>query len=204
MPRSPNTNLLRHSEDGNLAGLIRSHHGGADINTQNERTLTPLMLAASSRCPECVQYLLDNGAQINQYSKSGLTALMRAAFMGRIDIVRLLIERGAEVNARHSEGKTPLMYAAGNGYKDCISLLLHSGADINAKDNSGHTALLLYYQDTQDIDFSIQMAEWGADVECLKDEAEGWVLTMLRAIPLAARLKSTNRQDRKRGSGVGL
>lgn len=95
---------------------------GADVNIENSRGVTPLLLASGSRDVESMRLLLDHGAKVNHRDHTGLTPLHWAA--GGFHIVciglttsnpnapysgaiALLLERGAEINAKSIDGVTP-------------------------------------------------------------------------------------------------
>jgi hypothetical protein len=108
---------------------------------EEEKGLTPLMMAVMRGRTNRVQELLKNGAAVNTQSDTGRTALMFAALKGRTDILQALIKNGAVVDTKNEEGWTALMYAAWNGHTQTVQTLIRSGAKVDAKNAAGATAL---------------------------------------------------------------
>ncbi len=137
--------LMEACEKGNLKEAQRLIDEGANVNTKDNKRLTPLMLACGYQ------------GQIKSKDKSG-KALLPVSGKSNPELVILLVEKGANVNAKDDYGATPLMAACGyvqlaknvDGQKmafrpaspEIVKLLLEKGADITAKDRDGVTPLL--------------------------------------------------------------
>lgn len=95
---------------------------GADINTQNHRGCTALMLAAYQGNTDVVELLLQHGADVNIKDNAGWDCPGH--------------------NGWHHGGWTALMYAASWGNKGTVEVLLQAGAAlVDIKDNTGRTAV---------------------------------------------------------------
>jgi len=70
-------------------------HMGADINTKDNKSRTPLMIASGFGHIKFVKVLTDNGADLNAKNDEDLTALDYAKRFGARDIVILLKSLGA-------------------------------------------------------------------------------------------------------------
>jgi len=92
---------------------------GADVDAQDNYTMTPLLLVSQTPLP----YFRD----VSQIT----------------DIARLLLERCARVQVRDNNGRTPLHLASHHGLSGIVALLLKFGADVDAQDNDNMTPLLL-------------------------------------------------------------
>lgn len=118
---------------------------GADIHTQNEWGLTPIMLAAQyNPSVNVLKALLDAGADIQEAEpKYRSNALHLAANKSSSPkIIAELLKAGADLNARNYLGETALILAVNtNNETRVVSELLKSGADINARDYQGHSVL---------------------------------------------------------------
>lgn len=106
---------------GNLEVAKMLLVAGANINIQNDKGLTPLMLIMSSF----------EGVQQDQAKES-----LRA-------VVRFILQNGAQVDVTDAKGKTALFYAVEQKDTPAIDLLLTAGANINHKNNAGETAIFL-------------------------------------------------------------
>ncbi|KAN0137681.1 Ankyrin repeat-containing domain protein [Lactarius tabidus] len=120
---------------------------GADVNSQNDKGLTPLLQALQGRREghrDIIQLLLDHGANVNMHDKRRNTPLHFAASEGHLEVARIILELGADVNSQNDEGLTPLQRASQvqqEGKKlDIMRLLLDYGANVNIHDN-GNTVL---------------------------------------------------------------
>ena len=118
---------------------------GADIHTQNEWGLTPIMLAAQYNASvNVLKALLDAGADIQEAEpKYRSNALHLAANKSTsVKVLEQLLKAGADLNARNYLGETALIMAVNsNPETRIISALLKAGADINARDYQGHSVL---------------------------------------------------------------
>ncbi|MFA5698790.1 MAG: ankyrin repeat domain-containing protein [Sphaerochaeta sp.] len=118
---------------------------GADIHTQNDWGLTPIMLAAQYNPAVAVlKALLDGGADIHEAEpKYRSNALHLAANRStNVKVLEALLEAGADLHARNYLGETALIIAVNtNPETRIISALLNAGADYNARDYQGHSVL---------------------------------------------------------------
>jgi len=115
--------------------------GKANIDAQDERKQTALMISVMYKHPEIAEYLVRNGANINEKTLSGLTSLTRAVDSESLDMVKFLIERGADITTISNEGETLLHFAAKNSHTDIAEYLINKGFDINAEKNDKSTPL---------------------------------------------------------------
>ncbi|KAH7000290.1 hypothetical protein EDB80DRAFT_811411, partial [Ilyonectria destructans] len=105
---------------------------GVDVNSQSERSETPLAHAAGAGSEAVVRMLLKKGADVNPGGMwhSPLTA---AAERGNEAVVRLLLEKGADEGILGGSLSLPLTAAARGGNEAVIRLLLDNGADVNPR-----------------------------------------------------------------------
>jgi len=114
---------------------------GANPGTHNEiNGRTPLMNAATSGDPKCLELLLAAQADPNASMKNGRTALMNAANCVEPECIRVLVRAGANTEAKTSKGERALHFAA--CYASCLSALLQFCTDLDALDGEGATALI--------------------------------------------------------------
>lgn len=116
----------------------------ADPNTQDNKTLTPLLytiLSKPENGTEIVRMLLENKADANISTNDGFSPLMAAAQNNDMDSALLLLKHGANVNAVQKGGPTALSIAVALGHTDMVAFLLANKADINTRINTTTTLL---------------------------------------------------------------
>ena len=146
---SPN---LKDDESGNSVLHVAAENGafdvarllldrGAVIEAQNNRKVTPLIVAATWSQTELARLLIKWGARVNYCCGHWGTALHHAANLRRTEMAKLLMDQGAQPNAKAEDGQTPLHLAAWRGARDFAEFLIDHGAEVNSKDMYGRTPL---------------------------------------------------------------
>ena len=144
---------------------------GAEINLQNDKGLTALMICSNRGLADSVRILLDHGADTATRDFEGKTAAVMAAETNQLrshqDARRpripqgisyavaarsrlgwrgrphkQMIRQGADVNATNFFGQPPLMIASDHCYTEIASLLIEAGADVNFTYRSTSTNVL--------------------------------------------------------------
>ena len=133
--------LLCFTSDRDTDGVLSLIHKGVDVNVQDEKGMTPLMLASQAGHVDLVVKLIEAGANMNIQSNSGDTALIYATKENKINCVQKLIELGANVNIQGGNGQTALMHATRNEDGNCLEALLEGGANTDITDHDGYTTL---------------------------------------------------------------
>ncbi|MFC2119274.1 ankyrin repeat domain-containing protein, partial [Bacteroidota bacterium] len=114
---------------------------GADVNSLNNRGITPLYYAISSgsnRSDDIAMVLIENGANVNAKSPRGETLLQIAVSNGFTNVARLMIEKRADKSVLVKNSYQSLLHlAAINGYADMAEMLIKKGLDPNQKDYHG-------------------------------------------------------------------
>jgi len=97
-------------DKGDIETVKKHLAAGADVNAiDDDRGMTPLILAADDAHIKVAELLIANGADLNSKSRSvSMTSLHAAAWGGNKEIIALLIAEGADVNAKRDDGDTPL------------------------------------------------------------------------------------------------
>lgn len=93
-----------HRGDLDVIDLLRAH--GGDINAQNAKGMTALMVAAAYQQHDLARALIQRGADINMRDKDGMTALMHAAVKKDHVAVDMLVRAGANTQTCFAGGKT--------------------------------------------------------------------------------------------------
>ena len=123
---------------------------GADLDRQETKGFTALMLACKFDQPDTARFLVEKGADINLVNYDGWTALMMAAAYDQPEITKLLIEKDAFLDLRTDRGKTALMLACQTPHEEhhttagmlrSIKHLYAAGAAVDVRDHEGFTAI---------------------------------------------------------------
>jgi ankyrin repeat protein/serine/threonine protein kinase len=101
-----------------LAGL------GADVQTANGSTFTPLHVAAQRGHVDAIRTIVGHGAEVDAVTADGMTPLHVAIAAGFIDAVYALVELGADFRSVTRDGTTPLFIAAESGHGDIVTCLV--------------------------------------------------------------------------------
>lgn len=119
-------------QQASLHGLVeevaRLLDMGTDVDSPDERLITPLMLACNSGERKVVELLVNRGANVDAKKANGGTPLH--SLMGGLhrettiaSITKLLLAAGADPSVRNAEGKTALDLAQ-EKYGDKVCSLL--------------------------------------------------------------------------------
>lgn len=133
--------LIRSIEDNNQDAVQLFMTCGVDLEAQDDRNWTPLMVAAFNGNMELAELLIKCGSRITTRDKTGYTPLHWAAYNGHVDMVKMLLEKGSEVDIPSYFGWTALMQSATRGHLLVCAYLLFRGADVNASSTDGWTSL---------------------------------------------------------------
>lgn len=110
-----------------------------DLNLQDDKGYTALILAAYHGHAPLVQQLLAAGANPCLADQRGNTAMMGAIFKGEVSIARQLMTAPCAVDQRNHAGQTAAMYAALFQRKEILEALLRQGADARTQDARGNS-----------------------------------------------------------------
>ncbi|WYD79422.1 MAG: ankyrin repeat domain-containing protein [Candidatus Electrothrix gigas] len=140
-------------EHYDIAKMLIEH--GADVNAENKKGETPLIMAAKDGSTKTIQLFLENKANPNHQDKSGKSALMYAleSSPAKLDSSELLLSNSAECTLQDINGESVLSKFIDNAlrglepkeesnYFTFFQKILDGGADINEQDGDGMTALI--------------------------------------------------------------
>jgi len=115
-----------------------------DVNARTAWGLTPLMLAANSRCSEVALDLVGAGAAVTSRDRAGKSVLHHAVKNDLTTLTEWLLELGADPNAADSDGNTPVIEALVAGKQSMVAQLVRFGCRV--RDVVGHATLSGQYR----------------------------------------------------------
>ena len=146
--QSPILNLLGQIQYDYIEQIKLLIDHQADIDMQDKKGFTPLMIAVHRKDEDMTRLLLEKGANTGITNSYSETSLEIAASLNSIKLVRLLLQHGAEPNAQDSKGQTALMRAVTAptffaSPKAVVTSLLDNGANVNLRNDKLESALTL-------------------------------------------------------------
>jgi ankyrin repeat protein len=138
-----NLNTIEESAEINFSSAISFIDNGADVNLENNKGETILMIAAKVGNIEIINELIKiPGILLNKTSLSYNTALTMAARDGRAGAVSVLVKVSDDI-AKRVYFPIALRYAAESGYVEVIkALLAFKNIQVNEADIYGYTPLM--------------------------------------------------------------
>jgi ankyrin repeat protein len=206
------------ADDDHIEATVRELMAmGADVNVQDDKGWTPLILAANENRVRTVRTLLAAHARADtvcscrgifdgRYTALGL-ALTHSDEVG-MDIATRLLDAGAAVETKTGDGLTPLMLVARSiGDERMLVALLDRGADPNVRDARGSTVLFYVIGNRFDNPASVQtLLARGAQVNVHREPdgltplhlaaAYGHVQTMQHLLAAGAELHARDKFGR--------
>ena len=136
-------NLLHAAaEGGNSSIVMRALSCDIDINSKDDCSATPLIIAVKQNHIEIVKYLLQKGADISLTTEDKKrNALHIASQEGSVAVIEMLLSYDLRPDSRDGEGNTPLVCAAACGQIEAVNCLLKHGADPLLKGQDGRNLL---------------------------------------------------------------
>lgn len=135
--------LFEAVEKGKLDALQNALNQKVDINAQDSKKRTALIIATYNQDVEAVKLLIDAGADVNIQDDLLNTPFLYAGAEGYLDILQLTIQAGADPTIVNRYGGSALIPAAEHGHIDVIKELLNNTTiDVNHVNRLGWTALM--------------------------------------------------------------
>jgi ankyrin repeat protein len=139
LQQSSNHDVFDCARKGDLEQMKRLYIDNPDIiNTTNNQSYTPLILAAYYNQGEIIDFLISKKVRFEKLHDKP-NALQAASFKGFTSIVEKLLSYGLDPNLPDANGITPLIYAVQFGHSDIVKLLVQANADKDYKDANGKT-----------------------------------------------------------------
>lgn len=135
--------LFQAVEKGDLDALQNALAQKVDINAQDSKKRTALMIATYNQDVEAAKLLMDAGADVNIQDDMLNTPFLYAGAEGYLEILKLTIQANADPTILNRYGGTALIPAAEHGHVEVIEELLNNTTiDINHVNRLGWTALM--------------------------------------------------------------
>lgn len=116
---------------------------GVDIDAQDEKGQTPLLIATRNNDVATAEVLIDAGADVNIQDNIKDSPFLYAGAEGYLEILKLTIDAGADPKITNRYGGTALIPASEHGYVEVVKeLLTRTEIDVNHVNNLGWTALM--------------------------------------------------------------
>ena len=138
-----------------------------NLDLQNGKWSSLIVLASSSNLPEIVKLLIERGANVNQYleheknvtplyisvvrkhrevanlllANGAVLDLYSAAFLGKVEVVKDYLEQNGNISVGKYQGITLIHTAAWNNQLEMTQYLITCGAKVNSQDDYGRTPL---------------------------------------------------------------
>ncbi|MFO7735006.1 MAG: ankyrin repeat domain-containing protein [bacterium] len=149
----------------------------ADVDAENHKKQTPLMIASIYNLTEIAKMLINSGANINARDKSGKTALHHSIVNGT-EIFHMLVSNGADLDKKDNKEETPLHYVARFKRKEMFNRLMVENIQLDTSNKNGFTPLAISIY-SKEYKMAKTLIEKGADVK--KANSEGVAPLMLAA-----------------------
>ncbi len=115
---------------------------GTNINAQDARGRTPLLVAVENHHFESAKVLLEAEADVNVQDDKQDSPLLLAGAEGTVDIMKLMLKAKPDFTRYNRFGGTSLVPAAERGHVEMVKLLVNTDIDIDHVNHLGWTALL--------------------------------------------------------------
>jgi ankyrin repeat protein len=163
-------NLMIAASKGYTLEITRLIERGADISSETDEGVTPLVFAVSNNQTEVAKMLIDYGSDVNKLTSKYETPLLIAVKNQNEEIAEALIRTGADIDFTDKRyDATPLHYASIYGYFQLVDLLLYYDASIDKKTVEGSTPLLASIWAKRD-DIADLLIQNGANMEARDNE----------------------------------
>ncbi|WP_031548128.1 ankyrin repeat domain-containing protein [Salinicoccus luteus] len=137
-----------------------------DLNQQNNKGMTPLMLAVCQNDMDIANKLINAGANPSIKDHEDITPLFASLIRGHLEIAKILFSyTDIDERSNYHGGVTMLMFAAKVNHEEMISLLLEKGANTNVIDHHGKNALTHAIEGGMNVSTMQILGDGGADLD---------------------------------------
>lgn len=101
---------------------------GADVDTRDDKGITPIQLATSLGWIDGVEYLVEKGADLDQPNDTGETPLISAVHSKNTTLMRILLKGGADPDRADNSGRSARDYAKLSGQNSQLLATIEANA----------------------------------------------------------------------------
>ena len=128
---------------GDIKSVKKYIEMGINVNLQDERKRTPLMIATYKNDIKMVKLLVDNDADVNIQDEKLNSPFLYAGANGMLDIIKLTYKKADTRNVLNIFGGNALIPACEKGHLGTVKFLLeNTDIDVNHVNHLSFTALL--------------------------------------------------------------
>lgn len=139
---SADTSLLRAGRTGDTDLAVRALRDGADIETRDEHSRTPLLLAATYDHVELARLLVAEGASADALDDRHDTPWLVTGVTGSVAMLEALLPAEPDLTIRNRFGGLSPIPAAERGHVAYVRRVAQTGVDLDHVNDLGWTALL--------------------------------------------------------------
>ena len=126
-----------------IAGVKKALDNGANVNTQDKKKRSLLLLATTSKEIEMATMLTEKGADVNLQDDIHDSPFLYAGATGQTELVKLFLAHGARFDVFNRYNGTALIPACERGHVETVKVLAGTkGFPINHVNRLGWTALM--------------------------------------------------------------
>lgn len=130
-------------KNNDIIGMQNAIKNGLNINLQNTKKESLLLIATQNNRIEIATLLVENGADVNKQAENLDSPFLLAGANGQTDLVKLYLENGARFDIYNRYYGTALIPASERGHVRTVELLSSiENFPINHINNLGWTALM--------------------------------------------------------------
>ncbi|KML40268.1 ankyrin repeat domain-containing protein [Cytobacillus firmus] len=135
--------LLTAAENGDLECLKSCIESGININLQDKKKRTAILIASINQHYDLVHFLAESGADINLQDQTSLNPFLYGCIHGDLKLVKMMISAGADINLLTRFGGVGLTPACEKGHLEVVrELLTSTDMNVNHTNYCGWTPLI--------------------------------------------------------------
>ncbi|KAF0820538.1 MULTISPECIES: ankyrin repeat domain-containing protein [unclassified Cytobacillus] len=135
--------LFEAAKNGDLECLKAFIENGINMNLQDKKKRTAILIASMNKHYDVVRYLAESGADINLQDQTSLNPFLYGCIHGDLKLVKIMISAGADINLLTRFGGVGLTPACEKGHIEVVrELLTSTDINVNHTNYCGWTPLI--------------------------------------------------------------